>query len=314
MFRSPRTLVFSGVLLACSAAPRATVDTPIPLMPAAKEPDPRECMVDVNCGAGKVCEANKCVTWSVEQLRAWAKTTGVEVPESVPPPPDLEGVAWIDRTKANVLYADGALFWPTVNKCVPLKMTWSEGALVGGVAAKFGENPDGNGVVRYTLRINSTAILSGPGAITKTKDGESGWGIGEANQLGHHLSPPFDDGLRYRGWLVRKTVACVTGNLQSDARCQACYRCKAYELRDVSMEPGAMLGFAKPTKAIETPSGDPVCVPCPTIDEREEKLARFKPLTANLETLGEHTSDTGPAFYRKAAACEADRKARAKPP
>ncbi len=319
-----RALVYFLVMVACSAAPRPPVDTPIAVAPAPSAParPAPECTVDADCekkarskDTTAVCESNKCGAWSVVQLRAWAATTGFDVPESVPPPPKLADVAWIDRKKANTLYVDSEVFWPgnAKAKCVPITARFQEpGSLVALIAAKFGENPEGNGVTHYNLMMHEELILTGPGAQTISKGSVSGWGIGEARTLGRHLESPTSDALRYGGWRVRKSVKCTHGNLQIDPRCTPCERCIEFRLQDVSLEPMTSIGYKKARPALKASGDEPVCVACPAIDEKASKLRRFEPLTVGLVTLRE--GHEGPAFFRKLGDCEKDRKERAAKP
>lgn len=311
------------VIVACSAPPRPPVDTPIAIAPGPStppEPSTPECVVDADCekrprpkDTAAVCESSRCGAWSVPQLRAWAATTGLDLPESVPPPPKLAEVAWIDRKKPNVLFVDSDELWPgqTKARCVPIQARWTgAGFLRAAIAATFGQNPEGDGVTHYGLDMHEHLVLTGPGG--KSKDGTV-WGIGEARSLGYHLESSTDGALRYRGWRVRKTVMCSNGNLQIDPRCTPCERCIAYRIQDVSLESMTAIGYKKSKPALKPMGDEPMCVACPAIDDKAAKLSRFKPLTDGLVTLREG-GRTGPAFFRKLGDCEKDRKERATEP
>lgn len=233
-----------------------------------------------------------------------------DLPSVVPPPPTLEAAKWIDRAKENVLHVDADELYPgeRLARCVPVKLRWEEGALRGPVARKFGQNPMGNGVWSYTIALGLRVALTGPGMVEVTDAGTRTTGIGELQELGHHLAWPVDDALRYRGWLVRKVVRCEPHDYERDRRCPTCVRCRL-AIQDENLEPRTGRRItARPR--MKTAEGDtPSCIACPAVDENERTVARFEPLTRPLLTLLDHEAG-GPAFFREAQACERDRKAR----
>lgn len=313
------TLRAALLCVACNAAPRPPVGTPIAVAPAPRviEAPPSECLRDADCkekprpnSTAAVCEAGRCDAWDINKLRAWAIAQGVELPAPVELP-SLTDVQWIDKTKPNTLYADGALFWPEAKKCVAIKMRWQEPTLIGNVAADYGANPAANGAVVYTLSLGASVILSGPGSMTKHADGtESAWGIGEARQLGHHLAPPFEGALRYHGVRMQKDVTCPAANLQADPRCVPCLRCTKYVVGEGSIEAFSGGHLTKLAKK-DPPAGDPVCVACPPDQGMSDKLARFNWLVGPLVRVEVPKDRAEPGFFRKLTDCETDRKTKA---
>lgn len=257
-----------------------------------------------------MCEAGRCEVWSRERLRAWAFAALPEL-ASLPKPPSLADVPWLDGAAKATLWVDAAELWSqgAPKGCVPIAFTKHEGSLFANLPVKFGENPKANGVWSYTLQLGAGASLLGPGWHTKTKDGGAAGGIGEYRRLGHHLIAPLEDALRYRGAHVGKRVVCDDRDLEPDPRCPRCVRCVRYEARNVSLAPHVGFGYGKkkPTAAEVDASQPPVCIGCPS-DERRDRLARFELGLAGVDTVVPLAS--GPAFFRAAKACSADREAR----
>jgi hypothetical protein len=308
--------------MACSAAPRPPPATPIAVLPPPADPAPvkkgPECVVDSDCKIEKpknsvaVCENNKCEAWGIDRAKPWALARFPELAKIVHPPTASE-VSWIDRKKPNTLYLDEAVIWPHKGKkCFAVRLDWSEQGLHGEVTAEYGALPYKKDPSVYDLDLSAHVILSGPGGHTTNAKGEvtSAWGLGEANQLGHALALETERGLLYRAALVHVFVNCADEkNLQTDPRCKPCMQCGGYKIRWVSAEPN--VGFLTlPSKQKKvTPEGPPSCMQCAN-DSAYDTIGRFSLVTDDVISVTEPTYD-GPGFFRKAADCEADRKARA---
>jgi hypothetical protein len=312
------------LMMACSAAPRPPPATPIAVLPPPVDPAPvkkgPECVVDRDCKIEKpknavaVCENNKCEAWGVDKAKPWAFERFPELAKIVQPPTASE-VSWIDRKKPNTLYLDEAVIWPHKGKkCFAVRLDWSEQGLHGVVTAEYGALPYKKDPTTYDLDLAAQVILSGPGGHTTNAKGEvtSAWGLGEANQLGHSLALDTDRGLLYRAARVHISVHCGDAtNLQADPRCKACWQCGPYKIARVSAEPN--IGFLSFSPSVQkkkaTPEGAPSCIQC-TNDLAYDTVDRFSIVTDDVISVTEPTYD-GPGFFRKAADCEADRKARA---
>jgi hypothetical protein len=311
--------------MACTAAPRPPPATPIAVLPPPTDPAPvnkgPQCVADRDCKIEKtkntvaVCENNKCEAWGIDKVKPWAMQRFPALAKVVHPV-SLADIAWIDHKKPNTLYVDEAVFWPDKGKkCFGVRLDWDEHGLHGVIASQYGGNPYKNGASVYDLDLAGYVLQSGPGGHTTNAKGEvtSGWGLGDATVLGHSLALDTERGLLYRAAAVHISVDCADEkNLQSDPRCKPCMQCGGYTIGQSSADPHIHFLTFKPHVKQQVPEGPPSCIACAN-DAAYDTIGRFSLVTDDVISVTEPTYD-GPGFFRKAADCEADRKARAAKP
>jgi hypothetical protein len=211
-----------------------------------------------------------------------------------------------------VLWVDARVLWGAVPaRCVSLRLEPHEGGLAAAVPERFGARVGARDAWTYTLRLGHAADLLGPGRVRR---GGSIEAVGGLHVLGGSLGGAGRDVLRYDGVRFEPTITCRVRDVAGDPRCPPCRRCVGFVVGERRLE---TVPFPQELQAPEImtsaydPRQPPRCGPCPP-DTLRLHLPRLQ--RAMVGQVFVHVFNSGPAFFRRQADCQADLRRRRPPP
>lgn len=223
----------------------------------------------------------------------WA-TSLVKGLDAHPEPLAFPGESWT-TTAHLTLWVDARYLWDGApGRCMPLEAEAEHGRLHLYYAEKFGKTAGAREVPTTHLVLDEAASLQG--GTVREADGRL-WAYGCSGTLGA-LSETSPDALHYRATVVAPQFECRMTDLESDARCPRCVRCKPTLFYGRHPKPSDA-----PSLQVSEVDTAPTCIPCTTPDEGPALVRRLNHAVAGHFV---RLPLDGPAFFRTSASCESD--------